>query len=151
MDNFLKKLARFSLRHPYAGRIEVYPWIIVIICVATLLATKKMIDFSSWSFNSTYIYVVCVLGFLVVSFVFLMFLTTFIDNMKSRLPEVVTPQAHEIWYDNPQYRRIIDRLIRIATNDDDANLLRQWISFFGQKKSAEERMASFEMQFLSKG
>jgi hypothetical protein len=151
MDNFLKKLARFSIKHPFWGNFEAYYWRIIVLTIVASIVCKYSIDFSTWSMRENTIFVATVVIIFAIFFTTALFLPLLVNGVKKNLPEVVIPNVDDIFYNNPQHRPIIGRLIRIAGDDDDANLLRQWIFFFNQKKEAEEKMASFEMQFLSKG
>ena len=151
MDNFFKKMARFSLKHPFWGNYNAYMWVVLVVTIVVLIVCKYSTDFSSWNTRETAYFVTVVGTIFTILFFSALFLPLFINDVKRDLPEVVIHNVDDIWRDNPQLRPIIGRLIRIAGENDDANLLRKWIFFFKQKEEAEERMASFEMQFLSKG
>jgi len=150
MNNFLKKLARFSLKHSFWGKFENYKWVVAVLDVAIIACLGHFVDYSSWSTHDFSHFVGIVVTIAIVLFIATLFLPLLVNIEKQDLPELVIPQVQEIRRLHLQYGPIIDRLIRIAYNDDDANLLRRWIDFFNTKKWAEEKMASFEMQFLSK-
>ena len=151
MDNFFKKMARFSIKHPFWGNFEAYYWRVIALAIVTSIVCKYSIDFSTWSMRENTIFVATVVIVFAILFTTALFLPLLVNGVKRNLPEVVIPNVDDIWRDNPQFRPIIGRLIRIAGEDDDADLLRRWILFFNQKKGAEAEMESFEMQFLSKG
>jgi hypothetical protein len=143
MEHLIKKLARYSLKHPRAGGWILVPILIGIAIYADLCHPPCRI-FPGLSPAQAELYGDVLLGSIAVISVFSLMFGSIIDSRTHTLPETVFPKADRLLEDYPHQADMVNRLKTLALQRDDASLLNRWISAFRKKMDAEAQMALLE-------